>query len=328
MRKSESKIRIKCLADYVQEVERLLGVLSNDGGISSWGVWYRGNADSTWGLLPGLYRPNSVIPPEREREAVRDFRLNASPLLDDSPMDDAEWLFIMQHYSMPTRLLDWTENYLTALYFATCKEDTPTDGCVWLLSPITLNDPLLRRRRKPQRTVPTSDHPIFRPYLLKNSGGEIDRKIGAKYPLAFRPARKSTRIVSQKGTFTIHGSSKCDIGNLKTEEGYENLWVKKILIDSSCKGRLASELYRAGVTAYTIYRDLDHLSEEIKFRYSTSYSMTERPANGSAHSSLRPRGYRGKLERSFELDVSLPTKRRLLGKTRRRGSSSSASKSK
>jgi hypothetical protein len=278
MAKSQEKSvdKVKSLAHYIQEIERLQQTVECNFSISHWGAWYRGHADKTWSLLPSLFRPRSVIAPELEREATRDFRLNATALLDGSPTTDVEWLFIMQHYRMPTRLLDWTESHLAALYFATCDGDASRDGCVWMMSPITLNVPIFQRSHGGGRTVPISDHPIIEDYVLNNRKGKIDREIKASLPIAVRPSRNSTRIVAQKGTFTIHGKKRCDLSTLGNEKRYKDFWIEKIIVDKFSKNKLASELYRAGVTAHTIYRDLDSLSEEIKFRYSESYAESGR----------------------------------------------------
>ena len=50
------------------------------------------------------------------------------------------WLTLMQHYGLPTRLLDWSESPLVALYFAlSSDEDAKADAAVWVLNPMKLN---------------------------------------------------------------------------------------------------------------------------------------------------------------------------------------------
>lgn len=54
--------------------------------------------------------------------------------------DRASWLTLMQHYGLPTRLLDWSESPLVALYFAlSSDEDAKADAAVWVLNPMKLN---------------------------------------------------------------------------------------------------------------------------------------------------------------------------------------------
>lgn len=78
----------------------------------------------------------------KERFLTNDFQARASIFNFPKPQlnDYANWLTIMQHYGLPTRLLDWSRSPLVALYFAVSdKSNDENDACVWMLTPDELN---------------------------------------------------------------------------------------------------------------------------------------------------------------------------------------------
>lgn len=152
--------RITSLAhflDTLSEIQRKWGLNARTTG-----GWFRGQSDASWPLLPGLYR--GKIDHSLEREMVRDFQLYSQPLLPpQSSMEPLEQMFIMQHYGLPTRLLDWTEDNLTALYFAVVDYSANRDAAVFAMDPWRLNKISIR-----QRSVPTVQHPRLRVYSLRD----------------------------------------------------------------------------------------------------------------------------------------------------------------
>ncbi|HEV2800800.1 MAG TPA: FRG domain-containing protein [Pyrinomonadaceae bacterium] len=84
--------------------------------------FFRGHADSSWTLLPSVGRYEWIWEPNNPEDSAEealyfDFLTRAGSLL---PENSSSWsnAFIMQHYGLPTRLLDWTETFSVALYFA------------------------------------------------------------------------------------------------------------------------------------------------------------------------------------------------------------------
>ena len=79
-------------------------------------VWFRGEASLSFKLLPTVCRPPCSL--DKEQALIKRFRQNASPFLNSIPRTEWEWLFLMQHYGVQTRLLDWSEHPFVALYIA------------------------------------------------------------------------------------------------------------------------------------------------------------------------------------------------------------------
>ena len=92
--------------------------------------FYRGHSNANWKLLPSIFRtPNGV---EKEHLLFRDMVAH-EPQSFSECKSALDYLVQMQHYGLPTRLLDVTLNPLVALYFA-CEKEENKDGQVYLFS--------------------------------------------------------------------------------------------------------------------------------------------------------------------------------------------------
>ncbi|MFZ0770388.1 MAG: FRG domain-containing protein [Candidatus Sulfotelmatobacter sp.] len=239
-----------------EKIEDIAGYLrATEGIVKRWSdhksgtvrPWYRGQSDASWGLQPGEYRPGLVVNPDQLRS---EFQLRALPLLRHLPHDGWEWYFLMQHYGLPTRLLDWTTGSLLGLYFAVRSQVGLTDAAVWVLDPWQLNKENLGKGE-----LLFSHDRAASPYLPRIYARRAKLP---DPPVAMVPPHNSDRITVQRGAFTVHGDSRDGI-----EQAFTNRLVR-LVIPKLQAVAVKRGLRMAGIGEFTVFPELVGLCDEIR----------------------------------------------------------------
>jgi FRG domain len=252
--------RVKSLGEYVSIISNLHAELNIPPSRT---LWFRGQSNADWGLLPSQYR--SQVAAYFEREIIRDFKQRALSYLSAPPSTDIGWLFLMQHYGVPTRLLDWTESHLLALFFAVQEIGIKCDAAVWILRPAKLNEFSIG-----ECSIIT-DLDTRLNVLMLPEPRQRARTPSSDLPVAFRPTRGSPRIVAQQGVFTFHGRSTAPLQDIVKDANNAAAVVVPLLrlvVDWGSRLSILKELTLAGISFSSVWPELDGLCADLRFRYS------------------------------------------------------------
>ena len=213
--------------------------------------WWRGHSLFEWDLLPKVYRLGRDAD---EHNYALTFTRYAPSRYERCPAEKrwAAWLFLMQHYGVPTRLLDWTKSALVGLYFAVADpQHDGGPGALWGLQPTILN----RFHVSIDGLIPVEDARVEK--LARDAFDHKFQK-NSKEIVAVPTQQRDVRHLVQESMFTIHGS-KQPLNRFDTSKEYLVCWE----IPSSSKRRLRCTLDRMGMNLTNLFPDLENLARHV-----------------------------------------------------------------
>lgn len=226
--------------------------------------WYRGCSKASYRLLPSIARHPSkkmfaeIYPVEKEMESL--FSQRSRPFLDGRPEDKWDSMFLMQHYGLPTRLMDWSSNPFVALFFALKprRGGYVEDVVVWMCDPEAWNASVVPLTATEPKIL-SKDHRRLADYAI---GSAMDQFLPE--PLMINGSYNSPRLVAQRGGFTVFGNDFRPFEVIHAErDGAPPQSLQKIVIKKADCERLFRSLVKKGITETFVYPDIVGLSEEL-----------------------------------------------------------------
>lgn len=273
---------ISNLVDFITE----LNTIVRDNNFL---YYFRGHADTSFKLKPSIYRNQKLI---RHEDWIFKEAMLKTPHEFYNDRTTLEKLVRIQHYGIPTRLLDITSNPLVALYFA-CNEFNNKHGKV-----IIFKIPRSEIKFYDSDTVSILSNLSKRPYSFRidnishaeiesfNEEEEIayllheireektyflpiinprdlERVVAVKVKL------NNSRITRQDGAFLIFGID----GNKRKPATVPDNWIEEnqskvnLQIFQDRKQYILKELDNLGINQATLFPELQSLGDYLKRYY-------------------------------------------------------------
>lgn len=252
---------------------------------------FRGQDNKEYDLIPSIGRNRksdgdiSILNQERN---MIEMAKNKLPNIFKNDMTPINLLALLQHYGIPTRLLDVTTNPLVALYFATLNSDT--DGEVLAIkykNTNVANYPMINAIADSYRFVHKEQEPInlddFYHTVLEQSyfdeqrygydtinGGDWIKEL-CKDIIIVNTQEYSERQRTQQGLYILfpnkiktNHKNKCFVNQIK-KIPKDNDDISRLIIPKESKKAMLQKLGLLGISEDTLFRDsIDIVCKNIK----------------------------------------------------------------
>jgi hypothetical protein len=295
---------ITSVSQYLDIIRRLDKAYAKDGGLNnpvSSKFLYRGMAHQSWPLLPGIFRrisqtyegwpadTSKYLTFSTERRILQHFRQEAAAFAPQGQHEsDLWWVELAQHYSVPTRLLDWSENPLVALYFACEDNGQQEDAVVWMLNRLNYN----RYIKQLDPAYAFIEDEGARRQAISTLIGLTECEGGAcqlsplRLPFLYSPYLFDGRMSAQSSWFMVWGNNMRPFQQMVDHQNYMKLpeeacdlcagdtsddFLYQYVIPVCSKQQIVRELDMLGINGKTLFPGLDGVGKHIERIYRFDY---------------------------------------------------------
>lgn len=242
--------------------------LSNRIEYSNVQYYFRGHANPSWNLKNTLhrlkdYRQKRGLTEPNEVELIKQFMATLPSKCKSKSL--FEIIATMQHIGLPTRMLDFTTAFWTAVFFATTPEcynekRDRFDSIIYMINP----------------EVVTNEPPIINLNELEKFS--IPQEYNISYPLyKFEPENKTKRIKQQRGTFLfMHDPFENIEERLSIENNWESIQTEVIISDPHEQFLRSTSIHKITTNFDKIeYRNVRKYLNENQYNYQTLFADLE-----------------------------------------------------
>lgn len=240
--------------EQITNIAELVAAVTACSNVFGTTIWWRGHTKLSWQLRPRVFR-DEYDGIAYEKNAVARFIQKAPTRYPNCPAMDraSEWLYLMQHYGVPTRLLDWSESALVAAFFAVRDPNFDTeDAAIWAVAAALLN----KEQCDQKGFVSPTSEAARKVFSDAFHGGDEEP---TRPIIALHSQEIDLRMMVQHSASTIHGSREA-IEDLPNKEKF----LTRFVIPAAAKPQFRGMLKALGFSTTTLFPDLEHLAKDIR----------------------------------------------------------------